>query len=130
MKKRLIAIVAITIVCAGILLTLFLSYKTRISKTHGFLRIKVATQMQRENAWSLEGTGWKIAGFSNGAVCLNHLKYLNLLVEYDPGKNKPEQAVLHLQSADTAKFSNANIYLLDSVFFLIDGNLRKIYKGT
>ncbi|WPQ63394.1 hypothetical protein SIO70_00770 [Chitinophaga sancti] len=129
MKNRIKNLLSIFAFAVTIIVTLHIYAKIDTFKSNNFNRLILNNAISEEKNWQLAGNTWQISGISGDDIYLGNRKYLNLLMKCNIPKNDTHFIQIKLDQADTMHFNNASLYINDTSFFLVDGNLRKIYKG-
>lgn len=128
-KKRIQYLLIITLIANSIILVLYIQSPSYRRNLNGFNRSFINSKIERLDEWTLIGNAWRIAGTSGNDIYLNDIKYLNVLAKFNFYKKDTQIIKISIDHADTPHFGDTRLYINDSTFYLIDGNVRRVYLG-
>lgn len=128
-KNRIKILLLLTFLSISVIVLLYFQAEGAKAKSNGFTRNFAPTKVEQLNEWSLAGNAWRIAGTPDSTIYLNSIMYLNVLTRFTLHQRDTQVIRVKIDSAQSADFSNASLYIKDSSFYLVDGNVRRIYKG-
>jgi hypothetical protein len=128
-KNRIRILVLLTFLSIAVIVLLYLQAEGAKAKSNGFTRNFPQATVKQLNEWPLSGNAWRIAGTTDSTIYLNSIRYLNVLTRFTLHQQDTQVIRVQIDSAQVADFSNASLYIKDSSFYLVDGNVRRIYRG-
>lgn len=135
-KKRNIRLIRSVLLCSIttassciIVTILFSSSEYIIKKDNNFTRRFLLHPILQEKFIDLALNSYYFAGISNGKIFLGNVTAPLLITAVDTSLKKIQAVKIHLDTSDH-RFRNIQLQVKDSNYYLYDGSIPIIYRGT
>ncbi|ANF52969.1 tellurium resistance protein TerC [Chryseobacterium glaciei] len=127
--KTIISTVSISIVSAGVIIALFLSSENIIKKENNFTRRFLLHPIIEDKTLDLGINSYYFAGVEHDKIYLGNLTAPLILTSVDTALTGNSEVRLHLDKSDY-KFRNLQLQVKSPYFYLYDGSVPVIYRGS
>ena len=128
--KLFITIIVIGILCSLLVVVLFLLSEEEIHRNNSFLRRYPHHPITSLRGIPIQYNSYYIAGFSKDKIYLGNSTAPLHLLTVDTSFIKQMPIRIELVDSKNYSFSSVKVSVRDSVFYLSDGSVPIVYKGT
>lgn len=127
--KTLVSVTIMIILNCALVMILFFSSEQMIKKGNSFVRRFPHHLIIKEKSLDLKVNSYYFAGVSEGKIILGNYTNPMIITEVDPSMNNYRKQMIKLDNYDHG-FKFLKLYVQGSEFYLADGTVPIIYRGT
>jgi len=129
LKHSVIKILGSNLLSIGIMIVLFLSSEHIIKKENNFTRRFLLHPTSEENSLTLDNKDYYFGGSDRNSIYLGNRQYPLSLTKIDTTVSKFQTTYLQLDQ-QPLNFKNISLKVKDSHFYIYDGTVPVIFKGS